>query len=199
MYIVTEHLVNNKLLAGNQYGFRKGLTTENAIFKLINEIYDSLNNNMRIGSVFCDLQEAFDTVNHEILLNKLQYYGIKGKAKTLLESYLQNRYQRLEISSQNSDSKTLSDWTKITQGVPQGSILGPLLFLIYINDLPTVIQPTANLLMFADDTSIFIKSHDIMQLQSNLNSVLGETNEWFQNNQITLNLEKKNFFYALYK
>jgi len=111
---LTEHLVNNKLLAENQYGFRKGSTTENAIFKLINEIYNSLNNKMRIGSVFCDLQKAFDTVNHEILLNKLQYYGIKGKAKTLLESYLQNRYQRVEISSQYSNSKTLSDWTKIT-------------------------------------------------------------------------------------
>ena len=110
----TVDLVNKKSLAGNQYGFRKGLTTENAIFKLINEIYDSLNNKMRIGSVFCDLQKAFDTVNHEILLNKLQYYGIKGKAKTLLESYLQNRYQRVEISSQYSNSKTLSDWTKIT-------------------------------------------------------------------------------------
>jgi hypothetical protein len=109
---LTEHLVYNKLLAEHQYGFRKGLTTENAIFKLINEIYDSLNNKMRIGSVFCDLQKAFDTVNHEILLNKLQYYGIEGKAKTLLESYLQNRYQTVEISSQYSNSKTLSDWTK---------------------------------------------------------------------------------------
>jgi len=71
---------------------------------------------MRIGSIFCDLQKALDTVNHEILLNKLQYYEIKCKAKTLLESYLQNRYQRVETSSQYSNSKKLSDWTKITQG-----------------------------------------------------------------------------------
>ena len=128
---LTEHLVKNKLLTGNQYGFRKGLTTENAIFKLINEIYDSLNTKLRTGSVFCDLQKAFDTVNHEILLSKLQDYGIKGKAKTLLECYLQNRYQRVELSNQNSNSKTLSDWTKITQGVPQGSILGPLTYLLH--------------------------------------------------------------------
>jgi hypothetical protein len=84
---LTDHLVNNELLAENQYGFRKGLTTENTIFKLINEIYNGLNNKMRTGSVFCDLQKAFDTVNHEILLNNLKYHGIKGKAKTLLESY----------------------------------------------------------------------------------------------------------------
>ena len=71
---------------------------------------------MRIGSVFCDLQKAFDTINHEILLNKLQYYGIKGKTKTLLGSYFQNKYQRVEISSQYCNNKTLSDWTKITQG-----------------------------------------------------------------------------------
>ena len=109
-----------------------------------------------------------------------------------------HRYQRVEISSQYSNSKTLSDWTKITQGAPQGSILGPLLFLIYINDLPTIIQPTANLIMFADDISIFTKSPDIIQLQSNLNSVIGEINEWLQNNQITLNLDKT-FFYTPYK
>jgi hypothetical protein len=190
---LTEHLANNKLLAVNQYGFRKGLTTENAIFELINEIYNSLNNKMKMGSVFCDLQKAFDTVNHEILLNKLQYYGIKGKAKTLLESYLQNRYQRVEISSQYSNSKTLSDWTQITQGVPQGSILGPLLFLIYINDLPTIIQPTANLIMFADDTSIFTRTYDTIQLQNYLNSAIREINKWFLNNQITLNLDKTCF------
>jgi len=87
---LTEYLYNNKLLVENQYGFRKGLSTDDAIFKLIKEILDTLNNKMKTGSVFCDLLKAFDTVNHELLLDKLQYYGIKGKAKTLLESYLQN-------------------------------------------------------------------------------------------------------------
>jgi hypothetical protein len=85
---LTEYLKNNKLLVGNQYGFQKGLATDDAIFKLINEILDTLNNEMKTVSVFCDLQKAFDSVSHEILLDKLQYYGIKGKAKTLLESYL---------------------------------------------------------------------------------------------------------------
>jgi len=96
---LTEYLYNNKLLVENQYGFWKGLTSDDAIFKLINEILDTLNKKMKTGSVFCDLQKAFDTVNHKLLLDKLQYYGITGKAKTLLESYLQNRYQRVQISN----------------------------------------------------------------------------------------------------
>jgi hypothetical protein len=85
---LTEYLYNNNLLVENQSGIRKGLATDDAIFKLINEILNTLNNKMKTGSVFCDLEKAFDTVNHELLLDKLQYYGIKGKAKTLLESYL---------------------------------------------------------------------------------------------------------------
>ena len=85
---LSEYLINNKLLVENQYGFQKGLATDKAIFKLINEILNSLNNKMKVGGIFHDLQKAFDSVNHELLLDKIQNYGIKGKAKTLLESYL---------------------------------------------------------------------------------------------------------------
>ena len=190
---LTEYLINNNLLVENQYGFQKGLATENAIFKLINEILNSLNNKMKIGSVVCDLQKAFDSVNHELLLDKLQNYGIKGKAKSLLESYLSNRYQRVQITNQYPNTNIQSNWSKITQGVPQGSILGLLLFLIFINDLPKAVEPTATPIMFADDTSILIKSPNNVQLQSDLNSVMGQLNEWFQENLITLNLEKTHF------
>jgi hypothetical protein len=114
--------------------------------------------------VFRDLQKSFDTVNHELLLDKLQYYGVKGKAKALLEPYLQNRYQRVKISNSYSNINTFSNWTKITQGVPQGSILGPLLFLLYINHLPKAVEPTATSIMFADDTSIIINCPNNTQL-----------------------------------
>ena len=81
-------------------------------------------------SIFCDLEKAFVSVNHDILLSKLPYYGINGEAKLLLESYLQNRYQRFQITNSYSNSNTVSEWTKIKYGVPQGSILDPLLFLV---------------------------------------------------------------------
>jgi hypothetical protein len=85
------HFNTNKLLVGNQFGFRKGIATEDAIFKLINETVNALNNKKMDGSIFCDLEKTFDSVNHNILLSKLPYYGINGKAKLLLKSYLQNR------------------------------------------------------------------------------------------------------------
>jgi hypothetical protein len=99
---LTEYLLNNKILSDSQYGFRKGLATENAIFKLINEILNNQNNKTKSGSVFCDLQKAFNTVNHVLLLDKLQYYGIRGKAKKLIESYLRKRYQRVQITTPGS-------------------------------------------------------------------------------------------------
>ena len=107
---LTEHFNTNKLLVGNQFGFRKGIATEDAIFKLTNEILNALNNKAMAGRVFCDLEKAFNYVNHDILLFKLLYYGISGKAKLLLESYLQNRYQRVHISNSYLNSNTISKW-----------------------------------------------------------------------------------------
>jgi len=98
---------------GNQFGFRKGVATEDAIFKPTNEIVNALNNKTLAGSIFCDLEKAFDSVNHDILLSKLPYYGIRGKAKLLFESCLQNRYQGVQIINLYLNSNTVSEWTKI--------------------------------------------------------------------------------------
>jgi len=106
------------------------------------------------GSIFCDLEKAFDSVNLDILLSKLSYYGISGKAKLLLESCFQNRYQRFHITNWYLNSNTVSKWTKTKYGVLQGSILGPLLFLVYINNLPKAVEHKALPILFADDTSI---------------------------------------------
>jgi hypothetical protein len=191
------HFDTHQLLVDNQFGFRKSIATEDAIYKLMNEILSSLNNKTVAGSIFCDLEKAFDSVNHDILISKLQYYGIRGRAKSLLESYLQNRYQRVHITNINLNSNSVSKWTKIKCVVPQGSILGPLLFLIYINDLPMAIKHKALPILFADDTSILLRSPKNVQLQNDFNTIFEQLNNWFKSNLLSLNLEK-NLLYSIH-
>jgi len=154
---------------GNQFGFRKGIATD-AIFKLTNEILNALNNKTMAGIIFCNLEKVFNSINYD--LSNLPYYGISGKAKLLLESYLQNRYQRVQIINKYLNFNTVSKWTNIKYKVPQGSILGSLLFLVYINDLPTAIEHKAIPILFIDDISILITSPNNIHFQSHLNVVL---------------------------
>ena len=117
-------------------------------------ILTALNNKLLVGRIFCDLHKAFDCVNYDILLSKMEFYGISGKANNLIKSYLQDRRQRTLLVY---DSKICySEWESVTDGVPQGSILGPLLFLLYVNDIPNVISDIYNPVLYADDTSLII-------------------------------------------
>jgi hypothetical protein len=147
------------------------------------------------GSIFCDLEKAFDPVNHDLLLSKLPYYGINGKAKLLLESYLKNRYQRVQITNSCNNSNTVSKWTKIKYGVPQGSILGLLLFLVYIIDLPKAIEHKALPVLLADNTSILLTSPNITQMQSDFNIIFEQLIKWFKSNFHFLNFDKTCFIH----
>jgi hypothetical protein len=121
------------------------------------EILKALNRKSLTGCIFCDLEKAFDCVNHKILLSKLEFYGIKGKAKLWFESYLRNRYQRVLITSTNLNLNDFSTWRKIKHGVPQ-SILGPLLLFLYINDLSKTINDKIIPILFADNkTTITVR------------------------------------------
>ena len=142
------------------------------LLSITQEIYKSFDCNPPedVRGVFLDISKAFDKVWHEGLIFKLKTYGVEGKLIMLLENYLQNRNQRVVLNGLNSS------WEKILAGVPQGSVLGPLLFLIYINDLPHDISSVCK--MFADDTSLFSKVKDSSLSLSDLNYDLQIINQW---------------------
>ena len=123
------YLESHNIIFDHQFGFRKGYSTEHALMCKTEQIKKNFNQKKFTCGVFVDLEKAFDTVNHEILLNKLRYYGVKGSSISWFASYLQNRRQHVTLNGEISNSKP------VICGVPQGSILGPLLFLIYINDM----------------------------------------------------------------
>ena len=181
-----QFLISNEILSNCQYGFRSCMSTVHAALELIESISTAVDNKKHCAGVFIDLKKAFDTVNHDLLVKKLFFYGIRGTANAWLNNYLTNRNQYV-IADDHSSGMRL-----ITCGVPQGSVLGPVLFLLYINDICNV----SNLLkfvLFADDTNIFCSSTSLHDLQDTINRELDKLFVWFSVNRLSLNLGKTNY------
>ena len=183
---IYKYLTTHNLLFNNQFGFRRNHSTYMALIQLVNKITSAMDNRESTAGVFLDLSKVFDTIDHHILLNKLDHYGIRGHSFNWVSSYLANRMQLVQFTS------TCSQPEPIVCDIPQGSILRPLLFIIYINNLPNA----SNLLktfLFADDTSLFYSHKDPNQLIRVMNCELSKISEWLKVNKLSLNVAKTNY------
>ena len=167
----------------NQFGFRKSHSTSHAVNHSVKIIEDALKAQKHILGIFVDLSKAFDTIDHKILLTKLQRYGIRGNTHDLIKSYLSRRHQYTEVLGKKSESLT------VEYGVPQGSVLGPLLFILYINDISRA-SKLGTFIMFADDTNIFVEGQTEAEAYSKGNELLREVHSYMVSNKLHINMSK---------
>ena len=181
MYNRIANFINkHSLLNEYQFGFRQKRSTNQALIVLLDKITAALDKGDIVLGVFLDFSKAFDTVDHQILLNKMYKYGIRGIAFKWMESYLSNRRQFVLFKDVQSEYAT------VTCGVPQGSIMGSLLFLLYVNDIANVSTSLLPIL-FADDTNVFLTGNNIDQMIEIMNGELNNVFLWLNSNKLSLN------------
>ena len=186
-------LTKFKLLYMYQFGFRKNHSTSLALMSMIDKVSELLDKKEYVTGLYLDLTKAFDTVQHDILLKKLEHYGIRGIVNKWFSSYLSNRKQYVYVNGVESDVK------HVNIGVPQGSVLGPLLFIIYLNDIANSVTSLKCLTMlFADDSNVFLWDNDPVKLMKETEKSIVEITNWFHVNKLTVSLEKTkyNIFHA---
>jgi hypothetical protein len=183
------YFIESRLFYESQYGFRPSHSTELAALELLDQIISKMDDNEVPLNIYLDLSKAFDTLDHEILLAKLDYYGIRGDAFLLMQNYLTNRKQYVCFNDANSQ------YSNINTGVPQGSILGPLLFLIYVNDI-NLASSCFHPVIYADDTTLsttinyFNEDGIFTNIEDNINTEIGKVTDWLKLNKLSLNVKK---------
>ena len=187
-----QFLNKNDILYKYQFGFRKNHATSNALTEVIDHI-QSLDEGNYVFGIYIDLKKAFDTVQHQILLYKLQHYGIRGIALEWFDSYLSKRKQFVVTNGIQSDILESSDY-----GVPQGSVLGPILFLLFINDIHKSLDKII-IKLFADDTNCFISGNNFNQLERLAETELNKLQKWINANKLTINFDPKKSSYCIFK
>ena len=182
-------LEKNNILFQSQYGFRSRHSCSDAIVELVGEIIKNRENGLYTAGIFLDLSKAFDTLPHNILLNKMHKYGTRGSINAWFSSYLESRSQRVKCNVASSNATIYSMEKPMDIGTPQGSCLGPLLFLLYNNDLYLHLEYT-NVILFADDTTLYMGHRNLNYLRWCLEQDLSNINDWFLANKLTLNINK---------
>ena len=175
----------NDIISPAQYGFRKAHSNQNAILDIVRTIQENMGKRLFSCGVFIDLKKAFDTVDHKILLHKLDDYGFRGVINKWFSSYLEGRTQTMQIGSFIRKNTTC--------GVPQGSVLGPLLFLIYVNDIQESSDKLKFHFLFADDSIAVYADKNLKSLESTVNQELCKLFDWLTANKLTLNIKKTYF------
>lgn len=183
---ILSHLNRNNIISKNQYGFKQNVSTLDAIHTVTSTIHTYLNNGLRPLAVFLDLAKAFDTVNHDLLLRKLGAYGIRGLGNDLIRSYLAQRFQQVRINSK------LSEELEVGCGIPQGTVLGPILFQIYINTIFTLNVP-GEIVSYADDTELIVADVTWDEARNRAETALQQISYWLRSNLLTLNTDKTKF------
>ena len=184
---LSKFLKRYQILYDYQFGFREGHSTTLALIEIVDNILYGMDHGKHVAGIYMDLSKAFDTVDHEILFQKLQHYGIRGLPLQWFKSYLTNRKQYTIANNATSEEST------ITYGVPQGSVLGPLLFLIYTNDITNAISGNHKIRLFADDTNIFVTCDSPMVLKQEITTAIREVFQWFNANKLSANLTKTSY------
>ena len=184
-----DFLISSEILDKNQHGFLKNKSTITAIFEFLNQLLNELDTGHFVLALFMDLSKAFDCVEHQILLNKLELLGLRGIVHQLISHYLENRKQY--VASNSSKGFCQSAMLANDIGIPQGSILGPLFFILYVNDL-VMQQENIFVTKYADDTSFLINNKQKDPLVHETNKLLQEVNVWFCKNKLKLNPNKTN-------